>query len=158
MNTYANNPRAPTIPPTIAEEASLIAVECASMCDTKLLLRVGEITRFVIYEKFEFLNFRISKFSNFENAEMFSCAQADFVLRYIEASMAEGGANPNHMELHGNQQTMNLENILHLNILQSPYFKDLLYVVYTLIAVRDTDTLFSVIKTYHEVLEEVKEF
>lgn len=45
----------------------------------------------------------------------------------------------NRFEHHGNQQTMNLDNILHLNILQSPYFKDLF-----------------LLKTYHEVLEEVK--
>lgn len=44
--------------------------------------------------------------------------------------MEEEGATAasNQMEVHGNQQTMNLENILYLNILQSPYFKDLLYV------------------------------
>lgn len=44
----------------------------------------------------------------------------------------------NQLELHGNQQTMNLENILHLNILQSPYFKDLLYVFFASFFVIDT--------------------
>lgn len=42
----------------------------------------------------------------------------------------EDASASNKLEHNGNQQTMNLENILHLNILQSPYFKDLLYVPY----------------------------